>query len=181
MSNRALILDTASRLFSERGVHCVSMDAIADEAGVGKGTIFRRFGDRAALVRAVLEESETDFQEAFIRGPAPLGPGAPPDERLIAFGECLLDHIERHGDLLLDAETRAAGVRYRVPVYGAYRAPVLSLLRRVDVRIDPDYAADALLAAISADLVMHQRRDRGIDLDALKAGWRALVCRLLHQ
>ena len=54
------------------------MDAIALEAGVGKGTLFRRFGDRASLALSILESSERDFQEGFIRGPSPLGPGAPP-------------------------------------------------------------------------------------------------------
>ena len=53
------------------------MEAVACEAGVGKGTLFRRFGDRASLFHALIDDRERDFQEAFIRGPAPLGPGAP--------------------------------------------------------------------------------------------------------
>jgi len=54
--NRARILVTAERLFSERAPECVSIDDVADAAGVGKGTVFRRFGSRAALVLAVLGE-----------------------------------------------------------------------------------------------------------------------------
>jgi AcrR family transcriptional regulator len=50
------------------------LDAIAAEAPVGKGTLFRRFGDRASL--ALMEDSDRALQAAFIRGPAPLGPGA---------------------------------------------------------------------------------------------------------
>src|SRR5580692_2777508 len=90
--NRALILDAADRLFARDGVSCTSMDAIAAEAGVGKGTLFRRFGDRASLVFALLDSVERVFQDGFISGPPPLGPGAPPDERLIAFGESLLEY-----------------------------------------------------------------------------------------
>ena len=56
--NAARILDACERLFSERGVENVSMDEIAAEAGVGKGTLFRRFGDRAGLARAVIGERE---------------------------------------------------------------------------------------------------------------------------
>ena len=101
--NRQRILCAARRLFDEHGVECVSMDAIAAEAEVGKGTLFRRFGDRASLVRALLEESEVAFQEAFIRGPAPLGPGAPAVDRLVAFGHAVLDHVAEHGPLVLGA------------------------------------------------------------------------------
>src|SRR3954452_21750082 len=96
--NRRRILSTAERLLAERGVDCVSKDAIAAEAEVGKGTLFRRFGDRSSLLRALLQERESQVQESFIRGPAPLGPDVPPVERLVAFGHALLDHIEAHGD-----------------------------------------------------------------------------------
>jgi AcrR family transcriptional regulator len=54
------------------------MDAVAAEAGVGKGTLFRRFGDRAGLAVALLDERERDLQAAVLSGPPPLGPGAPP-------------------------------------------------------------------------------------------------------
>src|ERR1700709_213301 len=103
--NRQRILCAAQNLFARDGVAATSMDAIALEAGVGKGTLFRRFGDRASLALALLESSERDFQESFIRGPAPLGPGAPACERLIAFGQALLSHLADHGDLLLAAQT----------------------------------------------------------------------------
>src|ERR1700730_4499616 len=93
--NRERILCAARRLFDERG---------AGAAGVGKGTLFRRFGSRASLAAAVLSEREREFQEGIIRGEPPLGPGAPPQERLIAFGEAFLDTHEAHSELLLAAE-----------------------------------------------------------------------------
>jgi AcrR family transcriptional regulator len=176
--NRERILCTAQRLFAERGVNCVSMDAIAEAAEVGKGTLFRRFGDRSALVRAVLDESEGEFQEQFIRGPAPLGPGAPPADRLVAFGNELLELIERRADLLLAAETGSVGARFRAPVYGAYRAHILSLLREAGTDVDPEFAADALLAVLTAELVLHQRRGRGIPLAELQRGWEQLARRV---
>src|ERR1700749_3106317 len=64
--NRRAVLDAAARLFARDG---------APEGGVGKGTVFRRFGDRASLARAVLSEQESGLQEALIRGAPPLGPG----------------------------------------------------------------------------------------------------------
>src|SRR6201991_1645476 len=80
--NRALLLDAARRLIAERGADAVSMDDIAAAAGVGKGTVFRRFGSRAGLMMVLLDEDERANQEAFLFGPPPFGPEAPPLERL---------------------------------------------------------------------------------------------------
>jgi len=177
--NRALILATAERLFRDQGVDHVSMDAIACAAGVGKGTLFRRFGDRPSLVRALLEERETALQEGFIRGAPPLGPGAPPADRLVAFGHALLDFTADSGGLLLAAESGGPGRRFRTSVYGAYRAHVAVLVRAGAPELDAGYTADALLAALGAELVMHQLRGRGVPLEELRAGWEALARRVL--
>ncbi len=75
--NRQKILEAARRLFAEHGPAEVTMEAVAGEAGVGKGTVFRRFGDRGALLEALLDEQERQLQERILRGPSPLGPGAP--------------------------------------------------------------------------------------------------------
>ena len=173
--NRALILATAQRLFRERGVDAVSMDAIACAAGVGKGTLFRRFGDRPSLVRALLEDCETEFQESFIRGEPPLGPGAPPVERLVAFGVRQLERTEEHGEWLLAAETGSPGQRFRTSVYPAYRAHILMLIRAAGRDADAEYLADVLLASLGAELVMHQLRGRGLALDELRSGWESLA------
>ena len=173
--NRALILGAADRLFRERGVDCTSMDAIAQAAGVGKGTLFRRFGDRSSLVRALLEEREASFQEDFIRGAPPLGPGAPPADRLVAFGHGVLDMLACSGDLILAAETGAPGVRFRASVYQAYRTHVQMLVRAGAPELDAGYAADALLAMLGAELVMHQLRGRGLPLEELKDGFESVA------
>ena len=52
--NRRRILDAAAELFAERGLH-VSLDEVAERAGVGVGTVYRRFADREALVDALLQ------------------------------------------------------------------------------------------------------------------------------
>jgi len=160
-------------------VENVSMDAIASAAGVGKGTLFRRFGDRSSLVRALLEEGESEFQESFIRGQPPLGPGAPPVERLVAFGEALLDFTACNGEFLLAAEAGGVGLRFRTAVYGAYRAHVQVLVRSGAPELDAAYTADALLAPLAAEMVMHQVRGRGMALENLKTGWAALARRVL--
>jgi AcrR family transcriptional regulator len=75
--NRARLLKAVARLVAERGAEHVTMHEVAEAAGVGKGTLFRRFGDRDGLLPALHGEAEAEFHEAFTSGPPPLGPGAP--------------------------------------------------------------------------------------------------------
>jgi AcrR family transcriptional regulator len=171
--NRELILCAARRLFAEKGASCVSMDEIAAAAGVGKGTLFRRFGSRAALAMAVLSEDEARLQEDFIRGEPPLGPGAPPRERLIAFGEARLDLIDAHAELLATAEV--AGANLDSAPYAASRLHVTLLLSEIDPACDPELLADTLLAGLSAGLFVYLRDARGFELERVKEGWRRVV------
>jgi AcrR family transcriptional regulator len=174
--NRVKVLAAAEELFSRHGPDCVSMEAIAAAAGVGKGTLFRRFGDRAGLARALLDERERRLQEAMIRGAPPLGPGAPARERLIAFGRAVLDFPDDHRAILVAADS--SGARYRHPAYAAWRTHVALLLREGAPELDADLVADFLLAALRADLVSHLRAD-GMEPERIAEGWEALVRRLV--
>jgi AcrR family transcriptional regulator len=175
--NRERILCTAQRLFAERGAGCVSMDDIAAAAGVGKGTLFRRFGSRAALALAVLSEREIAFQEGFIRGEPPLGPGAPPLQRLIAFGEARMDLLADHAEVLAAAEVGPA--RFSSPPYAVYRLHMTLLLREANADCDAEYLAEALLACLGVDYFLYLREGREMPLDRVKAGWGELVERLV--
>jgi AcrR family transcriptional regulator len=59
--NRRLILDTADRMFAERGLG-VTLNEIAREAGVGVATVYRRFPDLQALIDALFTERFVAFQ-----------------------------------------------------------------------------------------------------------------------
>ncbi|MEU5248075.1 TetR/AcrR family transcriptional regulator [Streptomyces asoensis] len=67
-------------------------------AGVGKGTLFRRFGDRNGLLLALLDDVEGEFHDAYTCGPPPLGPGAPAQDRLTAFGRALVERVADETD-----------------------------------------------------------------------------------
>ena len=178
--NRDRILCAAARLFADEDPSAVSMDAIAAAAGVGKGTLFRRFGDRAGLMRALLDESETEFQDGVIRGEPPLGPGAPPVERLIAFGLARFDLLEKHGPMLAAAEASERGdARFDLPVYVFYRSHIAMLLREAQPDCDADYLTEALLAPLAATQYMYERRARGMPRDRIATGYEFLVRRLL--
>jgi len=151
--NREAILDAAARLFRDNGVEAVSMDAIAAAAGVGKGTLFRRFGDKSGLAIALLDTRERELQEAILFGPAPLGPGDGEAEvsaaqRLEAFVNAYLDYVLGHLDLVRVSETGSAGSRYKIGAYRFWHRHVALLLAG---REDSDADAHALLAALGAE------------------------------
>ncbi|GIG67501.1 TetR family transcriptional regulator [Phytomonospora endophytica] len=146
--NRAAILAAAARLFAEHGVESVSMDAIAAAAGVGKGTLFRRFGDKAGLAVALLDHREGELQEAILSGPPPLGPDAAAAERATAFTEAYLDYLFAHLDLVRMSETAAPGARYRIGAYRFWHRHLTLLFGG-----DGEFRAHALLAALGAEHV----------------------------
>ncbi|MGW8769027.1 TetR/AcrR family transcriptional regulator [Streptomyces sp. NPDC055815] len=148
--NRVAVLEAAARLFAEQGVEAVSMDQIAAAAGVGKGTLFRRFGDKSGLAAALLDARERVLQEAVLHGPPPLGPGAPAEERLSAFLDAYFDYLLEHLALVRMSETATPGARYRIGAYRFWHRHVAILLAKAP---DPDHAAHALLAAVAADHV----------------------------
>lgn len=176
--NRLKILAAAEALFLEQGTDNVSMDAVAEAAGVGKGTLYRRFGDRSGLALAILDEREREFQESLIRGEPPVGPGAPPVDRLIAFGEGVMAMLADNGDLLLAAQSGRPGARFMGPVYATYRLHVRGLLRDIDPDLDDEYLADVLLSALSAEMVNYWRGIAGLDDERMGSGFAQLVRRL---
>lgn len=176
--NAARILEACERLFSERGVGNVSMDEIAAEAGVGKGTLFRHFGHRAGLARAVLSERERRFQEEMIRGEPPLGPGAPPRERLIAFVTGLAELLDRDGELIQISEGTAPADD---AVYRFRRTHLVLLVREADPEADAELIADALLAMIAARVFNYLRTARDMPVERVIEGWTDVVRRLLPE
>nr|WP_245551062.1 TetR/AcrR family transcriptional regulator [Nocardia paucivorans] len=176
--NRRLLLDAAQELVREKGPASLTMDALAKRAGVGKGTVFRRFGSRLGLMLALLDHSERKLQEGFIFGPPPLGPGAPPVERLVAFGRARLLDIEVEGELHLAAETGPADERYSAAPYLVHKNHVSLLLRQAGTPGEIPLIADALLNALSAGLVLHQLRALGYTRQQIGDNWADLVHRV---
>lgn len=176
--NRAKLLDAAARLMNGGcGAANLTMDAVAAEAEVGKGTVFRRFGDRNGLLLALLDHVERRLQEAFLSGPPPLGPGAPAIERLRAFGPAVMRHELDNMELYLAAQPPVER-RCQVPARDLRRSHLAILLRQTEATTDIELAAETLLASIDTALLHHLVEQRGFGRSRLDAGWQDLVTRL---
>jgi AcrR family transcriptional regulator len=173
--NRARILEAAERLVAERGVDSVSMEDVACAAGVGTGTLYRRFGDRAGLALALLDEHTREFQNALIAGPPPLGPGAPARERLRAFGRGYLELLERHSALMAAAEGGRDGVREGEGPHSLYATHLALLLREAAPGLDARFAAEALLSTLAPAHHLRMRHGLGYSPAQMAGGWCALV------
>ncbi len=175
-ANRVRILEAARRVLAERGAEGTSIDAVASEAGVGKGTVFRRFGDRSGLFQALSDEHLRSFQDAFIAGPPPLGPGAPLRERLAAFLDGLLDLYDDHLELTLALEKD----RWKAPIEGylTLSMHLESLVEQISPSFDAPITAQLLLNALNVNLVSYLRREQGASLASIKAAVRPLIAGL---
>jgi AcrR family transcriptional regulator len=172
-ANRERILCAARELLAAQGTDGLTMQAVADAAGVGKGTVFRRFGDRDGLTHALLDDYMREFQEAFLHGPPPLGPGAPPEQRLEAFVAELIQRQADHIHFALAAEARAGEA---LPgAYGALLLHVGALIHAIDPSVDERIVAGFILSAISPPVLHRMRSALGVDAPALQASAQALL------
>ncbi|MFB8001731.1 TetR/AcrR family transcriptional regulator [Nocardia sp. NPDC056000] len=169
--NRAKILAAAAELFSTRDPRTVTMDDIAKAAGVGRGTLYRRYPDAGSIAVALLDQHERELQEQLLRGAPPLGPGAPPAERLAAFYTAMLELLGTHANLILGAET--GGARFRTGAYQFWRVHVRSLLTEAGVA-EPEPLVDVLLAPLAAEVYRYQR-ERGLTPAQIDAALRQLA------
>ncbi|GLW10394.1 hypothetical protein Misp01_55220 [Microtetraspora sp. NBRC 13810] len=175
--NREKILAAAAGIVAAHGVEGLAMAEVAAAAGVGVGTLYRRFGDRSGLAYALIDEREREFQAAFIEGPPPLGPGADARARVRAFLHALADRTAEQLDLLVMAETATPFARFG-GAYDAYHAHLSMLVAQLSPAADAYTLADALLAPLAAPLLAHRLRDGKVTVERVKTGLDALLAGL---
>lgn len=176
--NRERLLAAARELVAECGADGLTMDGLAVRAGVGKGTVFRRFGSRAGLMMTLLSDAEADFQARFMFGPPPLGPGAPGLERLIAFGIERIAFVMEYGEMLRAADESVRD-RFDVPAVLLWHRHIEYLLREEGLKADPWLMAMSLSATLDPDRVLYAVRSHGVSTARLAEAWRELVTRVV--
>jgi AcrR family transcriptional regulator len=151
--NRRAILQATEELLAEHRPGDVTIEQVAAKAGVGKGTVFHRFGSRTGLMIELMKERAAGLEDAVTKGPPPLGPGAPSGERLLAFLSAVVEVVGRNKGLLAalgNAVTtpRDGGDR---PVYRFWHGHVSTLLAEARPDLDTEVVADLLLACLHAE------------------------------
>ncbi|MEU7615318.1 helix-turn-helix domain-containing protein [Micromonospora rifamycinica] len=191
LRNQEAVLAAAGRLFDAAvDPDEVSMDAIAAAAGVGKGTLFRRFGDRAGLVLALYERRAEHLRTMTLRalsqgglaskdGPASqdghdLEGG--PAQRALALLVATVRFKQANRVLTLALENDGSRSPYRTAAYEHWHRLLTALVIEARGPEQADYLAHVLLGAVRSDLVEHLRPQSA---QQWHEGLRALVQGLL--
>jgi AcrR family transcriptional regulator len=183
--NRQAILQATEELLRQHEPADVSIERIAAAAGVGKATVFHRFGSRAELLQALAHDRLEALRLATLEGPPPLGPGrsVPPRDRLMAFLDALVEHASRSIGLLTAQEltalsTRAGGAsRQENPIYVFWHSHVAALIAAARPDLDADLLAHIMLGTLHDAPVARLLRDG--ESARVAASMRQLVTGLL--
>ncbi|WP_267244834.1 TetR/AcrR family transcriptional regulator [Streptomyces sp. PR69] len=170
--NRAAVFAAADALFAQcQSPQNVTMADIAAAAGVGKATLFRAFGDRTGLIRALYAARLEPVRKAVEEGPPPLGPAAPPLVRVPALLDAVLCFKLDNRHLAMALESAGADSPYRTEHYERWHTLLRDLLEQTPgpaAAGSAGFAAHALLAATRADLVAHLADGKGVPREELR-------------
>jgi AcrR family transcriptional regulator len=178
--NRRLLLATAREIITGQGVAKLRL---AERAGLGKGTVFRRFGTRAGIFAALLDDDERHFQEQVLSGPPAAGAWRP------AAGSP--DRLRPRQDRIPHRAPRDRACRAGRQGVGASRVADahVACTHQVSARADapgrrrprrpghPAHRGPGRPAA-ALPVVRHPHRDRAAISGRLGHGWEDLVQRV---
>jgi AcrR family transcriptional regulator len=178
--NRQRLLEAAKELFGQQGVEATSMQEIAKAAGVGQGTLYRHFADKAELCHALIEEDIAAFQARLEVVLASNWVIASPMERLDLLISEKVKLVESHLPLLavmdLSNKSKRSGPG---SFYHWQREQIVALLHEAVelgelAPLDVEYTTEALLAILSPRLYSHQHNELGYTSERVIAGIRRL-------
>ena len=184
--NRRAILTATEWLLATHRPQDISMEQVAAAAGVGKGTVFHRFGSRAGLMYALMIERAHALEDAVTAGPPPLGPGAPARDRLLAFLDAVVDVVSRNKSLLAElahaaaappASQEAEGGWGKHPVYPFWHGHISALIAAQRPGADAEMIGHLLLGSLHSEPVLRLLTAEGPA--RLAAAMRALACAFL--
>lgn len=173
LRNRRRLLETARRLFDEQGIEDVTMSAIAREANVGKGTLYRHFSDKADLCHALLDEAMRQFQQATLlrirQNQAPL-------MVLRWFLRSTVEYVNENMDLLLEAANQGGVDMIGHPAHMWWRQTIRGLLERIQPEGDIDYMTDVLYIMLDVQTIRFQMVGQGYNRQRVIDGlWMTLA------
>ena len=180
---RRRILATASELFEKRGIECVTMYQIAQEAGVGQGTLYRRYTHLGEVCSDLMHTTIDTFLQSLEESLADVEPGTPAMRQLGDVVNRIVDFIDEKASLLhtihsMYAEKKSYSI-YQKPIFRRLHDMLHPLLVRAveqgEIRdIDMTLTINTLLVALSPNQYMYHRDVLGYDKKWFLQG----ICRL---
>ena len=187
--NRARILAAATALFAEFGVAAVNMVDIARRAGVGQGTLYRRFANKGELCLTLLDTQMREFQDqTLIKLRAMVATNEGALAQLAWFIEAWV-YFQAHHSLLLCAVSQEMAIdsNPHSPPFLWQRRTVHGLLHTAAQRgelataVDVPFTADALLALLQPDILLAQQQQGGHSPERIITGLQRLLQGLGYQ
>jgi AcrR family transcriptional regulator len=178
-----LLLETARELFAARGVAAVTMADIASDAGVGKGTLYRRFSNKGELCFALLDDDLQRFQNDVLLRLRQMTAERVPFLRQLRFFLDDLVHFTADNQALLCEVARsgaAGGEDVELPHFWQ-QLTIRGLLQQavgnqeVAPHLDIPCTAALLVAPLHATVLRTYRGGLGFSLEQISAGIGALV------
>jgi len=185
MEHRQRILQVAQNLFARHGVHAVSMHQIAKAAGVGQGTLYRRYAHKGDLCMDLLHERHERLQAditTFVATKADL----PVLERLDGVLSLSIAFLEEQGALLspiaftemretmcLDEAPDPQYLSFYIWLHGIFAGLLTEAVERKEVSVlDTSFTADAILVTLNPMFYRMQRQERGLSAEHILQGLR---------
>jgi TetR/AcrR family transcriptional repressor of mexAB-oprM operon len=174
--HRRVILQKAQSLFVEQGVDNVSMHQIAKSAGVGQGTLYRRYAHKGELISDVMQESSSRICDE-IKLYMAASVDKPIRERMEQVFQFWLDYLEMKSQWLeaIQAPTCEGrrSIINRSPLYQSMHSAISELLSEISLKENGSpqnlgFTVDVILASMAPESYLFLRRDRGYSLAEIK-------------
>jgi Transcriptional regulator len=183
--NRKLILQTAKTLFDTYGVNEVSMHQIAKTAGIGQGTLYRRYAHKGELCSDLMEDTANALVEDIDATLEKLKE-APTEERFGALLDHLVDFIDAKSQLLIPLHNvymseKDTTAFFRSPIYLHLKNALSSLveerLRGEDEADCPAFLSHTILCSLNPVGYLQMKGDLGFTKEEIKQHYRKLFIR----
>ncbi|HVB21471.1 MAG TPA: TetR/AcrR family transcriptional regulator [Ktedonobacteraceae bacterium] len=190
--HRQRILEVAGRLFAEHGVDAVSMHQIAKVAGIGQGTLYRRYAHKGELCMDLMQECHERFMEDIATVSSTMVEASPLErlDRVLAYCVAFLEEqsalltpvaaIDRRFGICDDHNDHDAPRRvspYTMPIYlwlhDLFSGLFAEAVERGEIApLDIPFTSDTMLATFNPLFYRFQRQERALSSEQILQGLR---------
>lgn len=181
VKNRELLLQTARRLFAQTSVDCVTMTQIADEAGVGKGTLYRHFTNKNEICEALLDQEMRELQTNTLQRARTHHDGY---ENLRWFLAASATFVHENSDILFAGLEVSPLSFLQSPAHLWWRPTIRGFLQQIKAQYDNslpddlDYLTDVLYVLLDVGTIRFQQ-NQGYSLERIIDGLHLTMNRII--